>query len=897
MTSTTLKPSHNKLVANLAQRMSLRPPQHESLDILARIADAVPLTKEQNLDAALAAVKAIAPTLTDFERGFPSLAFALATGVGKTRLMGAFIAYLANEKKLKHFLVISPNRTIYTKLIADFTPNTPKYVFTGLGTLVSHYVVTGDNFEHQHHQQLHQAEMYGEVEVNIFNIAKLTGGARGETEESRKVRAFREVIGTGYFEYLQKLPDLVVIMDEAHRYRAQGASDVLNELKPVLGLELTATPVISAANDQRFKNVVYSYPLAKALADGFVKIPAVATRPDFKPKDYNKEELERIKLEDAIRLHEDVKVQLAIHAEQTGKPTIKPFILVIAENITEASKHKALLESPTFFEGRYEGKVIQVDSGNRPGDEKDDVVEKLLSVEDPKNPIEIVVHVNMLKEGWDVTNLFTIVPLRAANARVLIEQSIGRGLRLPYGTRTGVPACDRLTIVAHDKFQEIIDDSQKADSPIKAFDIVPIPEHGTIKVVSGTAVDATLFGSAVPGAPPTAVAVIKPEHVDAAKAVQAAIAKTAATEPTKAPNSQALDKPDMQGSLFNAAKAALPPGSISDADLKVVTQQVVTAHVAATIDIPLIVVYPDPEVTTFGYKDFDLDPKGIRPQPVDREILVKSLHDTSQADHIAIDEEAVEEQRLEDFLVRGLIDFDDVDYDQQSDLLYKLSGQMVAHLRSYLKKDGATDDEAVRNVIIVNQKSLAHFIHEQMQRHSWEKSTRLISTVTSGFRPVKPIVYQAPEGTTLRDVRATVESKHDIKSMVFNGFSKKCLQTIQKFDSDAERRFALVCEDDATVLKWVKPAREDNDIKLTNGSLYHVDFVVETKDMKYMIEVKRGDQLEQEDVKEKAKAGRYWCQEASHYARKNGDKEWLYLLIPDHSIKANSTFAGLAAFK
>ena len=48
----------------------------------------------------------------------------------------------------------------------------------------------------------------------------------------------------------------------------------------------------------------------------------------------------------------------------------------------------------------------------------------------------------MLKEGWDVTNLYTIVPLRAANARTLIEQSIGRGLRLPYGKRTGVEAVD-----------------------------------------------------------------------------------------------------------------------------------------------------------------------------------------------------------------------------------------------------------------------------------------------------------------------------------------------------------------------------------------------------------------------------------------------------------------------
>ena len=66
------------------------------------------------------------------------------------------------------------------------------------------------------------------------------------------------------------------------------------------------------------------------------------------------------------------------------------------------------------------------------------MIERLLKVEHTDEPTEIVIHVNMLKEGWDVTNLYTIVPLRAANARILIEQSIGRGLRLPYGKRTGV---------------------------------------------------------------------------------------------------------------------------------------------------------------------------------------------------------------------------------------------------------------------------------------------------------------------------------------------------------------------------------------------------------------------------------------------------------------------------
>ena len=142
---------------------------------------------------------------------------------------------------------------------------------------------------------------------------------------------------------------------------------------------------------------------------------------------------------------------------------MKPFLLVIARDTTHAGQLMQLIQSDKFFEGRYKTKVIQVDS-SKTGAEEDEMVERLLKVEHTDEPTEIVIHVNMLKEGWDVTNLYTIVPLRAANARILIEQSIGRGLRLPYGKRTGVNTVDRLNIVAHDKFQEIVDEAKKPDS-------------------------------------------------------------------------------------------------------------------------------------------------------------------------------------------------------------------------------------------------------------------------------------------------------------------------------------------------------------------------------------------------------------------------------------------------
>ena len=109
------------IVNSIANRLSLRPPQRTSLEILERVCDMVPLRKGADIAAALKAIQSEYPTVTDFEREFPSLCFALATGVGKTRLMGAFITYLFQAKGIRNFFVLAPNLTIYTKLIQDFT--------------------------------------------------------------------------------------------------------------------------------------------------------------------------------------------------------------------------------------------------------------------------------------------------------------------------------------------------------------------------------------------------------------------------------------------------------------------------------------------------------------------------------------------------------------------------------------------------------------------------------------------------------------------------------------------------------------------------------------------------------------------------------------------------------
>jgi type III restriction enzyme len=899
-------------------RLSLRAPQAESLARLARAIEASPAMlkhgrDEQDMQAVLAACRAQFKTLQDFERNFPSLCFALATGVGKTRLMGAFIAYLFQAYKIKHFFVLAPNLTIYDKLIADFTPNTPKYVFKGVAEFSAYppEIITGDNYE-ERAQAL--GDLLSPVTINIFNIAKISSEVRGG--KAPRIKRLSEYIGQSYFDYLAGLPDLVLLMDESHRYRATAGLRAINELKPLLGLELTATPFTETTKGPvPFKNVVMDYPLSRAMEDGFVKDPAVVTQRNFDAKALPPEEVERVKLRDGVRVHETTKVELKTYARTAGVQEVKPFMLVIARDTTHAAALLAYLESADFFSGRYKGKVIQVDS-SKTGADEEEMVRKLLAVESVDEPTEIVIHVNMLKEGWDVTNLYTIVPLRAANARTLVEQSIGRGLRLPYGKRTGVDVVDRLNIIAHDRFQEIIDDANKGDSPIKLKTLVldaPDEDDKGSRSITVKPNLATLMGtdaaaddeqavvteeSAAPEAraeKPKAVFTTPAERA-AALAVMEVVAQYE-VRPDLAPNRQALLKPEMQAAIERTVKERLRPEQAPlpglelaqpKLDLTSVVLRAVTEVVKQTIDIPRIAVVPKGEVRS-GFKPFTLDVTGINLQPKDRSLVGQSLKTGDRFEMSA--QAGKSEKRLEDYIVHALIDFDDIDYSTHASLLYDLAGQAVAHLRSYLE-----DEAELRSVLDLDRQTLARNIHAQMAAHRDDMGTEYTVEVRRGFTALKEPTFTVGAGQTVRHVRDTLEEPSRIKQMIFGHFNR-CLYPLQKFDSDTERRFAVILERDAN--KWFKPAKGQFQLfyKLgTEQPEYMPDFVAETAEFVWMVETKAGKELESAEVLAKAEAAALWCQQASAYAASHGGKAWMYLLIPHEKVTEDKRLADYTVF-
>ncbi|EQD77042.1 type III restriction protein res subunit, partial [mine drainage metagenome] len=588
----------NRHVNAIAGRLSLRPPQRISLERLDRVTEIAPPQKDSDVGTALEAIRSEFPSVTDFERNFPSLCFALATGVGKTRLMGAFISYLHLAHGINNFFVLAPNLTIYNKLIADFTPNTPKYVFKGIAEFAVNApaVITGDTYDQRDPAS---GGLFGGVRINIFNISKINSEVRGG--KAPRIKRLSEYIGQSYFDYLAGLPDLVLLMDESHRYRAGAGVRAINELKPILGLELTATPFVETSNGPLpFKNVIYDYSLGQAMADGFVKEPAVVTRKDFNPAGMSAEEIERLKLEDGIRLHESVKVELETYARETGNAIVKPFLLVIARDTTHAGALLQRVRSDAFFEGRYKDKAIQVDS-SRSGTDEEEMIQRLLKVEHTEEPTEIVIHVNMLKEGWDVTNLYTIVPLRAANARILIEQSIGRGLRLPYGKRTGVTGVDRLNIVAHDRFQEIIDEAGRADSPIRMQSVVLDADQlrqRTATVVSQSQLATRLgfrppqvTGSTTLAGVDDTPAFTQPEEQALAQLAYQAI-QNLGGQPQLAPTLESLKRPDIQAAIVKAVEEQRPPSQLAlegvgeKPDIAAIVAKTVEMVTRQTIDIP-----------------------------------------------------------------------------------------------------------------------------------------------------------------------------------------------------------------------------------------------------------------------------------------------------------------------
>ncbi|MFE9241889.1 DEAD/DEAH box helicase [Streptomyces sp. NPDC007007] len=353
----------------------------------------------------------------------------LATGVGKTYILAGLVDYLSAQG-VRNILVVTPGTTIQDKTIGNFTPGHPKHV---AGMDAELLVITSENFGRgQVGDALHSEDV---TKLFVFNVQQLI---RPTDKTSRRVRAQDEFIGTGLYQHLQEVDDLVVIADEHHVYnaKAKAFSQAIGELgaRAVIGLTATPAPEVKP---------IFRYSLAEAIADEYVKIPVIVYRPDGR-KD------EETVLADACHLLRIKDAAWTSWAQTQGVTPVRPVLFVVCRDISDAERVANRLTGDEMFPG--EGQVLTITSQS-----SDTALRALEAVEEPDSPVRAVVSVNKLKEGWDVKNIGVIVGLRALASETLTEQVLGRGLRLPFGRRVGTPMVDSVDLVAHESYRQLLE--------------------------------------------------------------------------------------------------------------------------------------------------------------------------------------------------------------------------------------------------------------------------------------------------------------------------------------------------------------------------------------------------------------------------------------------------------
>lgn len=568
---------------------------------------------------------------------------------------------------------------------------------------------------------------------------------------------------------------------------------------------------------------------------------------------------------------------------------MKPFMLVVCSDTNHAAWVESYIQSDEFKAGKYKNKVITVHS-KKSGAESDFNTRLLLGVEQANNPVEIVIHVNMLKEGWDVNNLYTIVPLRTAASKILREQMVGRGLRLPYGKRTGDKAVDAVMLTAHDKFEEILAEAQKGDSIFKRGNIINLDEEEEEETVYTQLsfdieekhdLDSAYEYTKIEKTQETDVVlkqVTEKIYEKISEQIQTS-SRHAVTEEDEKTIAECVKKELLEdadlGETFR--RNADPISAWTDYQTKELHRAVVDKY----IPIPKIKI-TNSGVEDYVYEDFDLDLSQFTQVPIDNQILIQNLEDPSDLQRVhgdKIDFGAYEPKKviLEQIRIQP-----EVDYEKCSELLYKLITQVCDYFENRYGQNG------MQNIVMMNKVHIGKEIYEQMLKHFKVRTGFLEEEVID---VVKYNVRQQYNCKYKLNLFAAYETR--IQNIVFTGIKKGVFEEA-KFDSDPELVFARILEQDNDVKNWLRPASSQFNITYNHGHRYEPDFVVEAEDMIYLVEVKGEDRIEREDVVAKKERAIRYCKAVSEWGRANGYKQWQYVFIPSGEVHSNSSFGQLA---
>lgn len=757
----------------------------------------------------------------------------LATGVGKTYIMAALVEYLATQG-IRNILIVSPGKTVQDKTIANFTPGERKYV---PGADYQPTLITAENYSGGYiGDALHDPDA---LKLFLFNVQQLI---RPTAKTSRRVRRMDEVIGLPLYDHLRNTDALVVIADEHHVYRsaAKVFSSAIRDLGPRALVGLTATP--DPADEDK---VIYRYTLAEAIADELVKVPVIVYRED------GHAEVET-QLADACHLLQIKTMAYARYAEQEGVRPAAPVLFVVCQTIEDAEQTADLLARDEFIGDANAVLLITAQSPDKD-------LAALAEVDDATSPIRAVVSVDKLKEGWDVKNIGVIVALRKLASQALTEQILGRGLRLPFGKRVGVPMIDQVDVVAHDSYVQLL---KQKDALIER--IAPArarssalrsgrPEGATV-TVTGASDDASSFDSEIEEhAEQGALRLVTRAHeVDGQQVDGSASLILQDYNTTVAQGKRDANEYRVLARVPGAPQIRFPRRErrvehirfslslVKDADARRAGEAF-----AQEIEVPLIREALSARRTLDGQLE------------IERE---------AQQSEVATQQWLPLSSVAEDLRAR---------VENLPAVMLTLPESHAAKrlVKEFLAGAGATADQevewsAARARLAVN--GLQALVRREYNKRQLEPDYE--------FNPITVPVEPLPMPTDVRDRYAKFE-----RNRWYSGWTKSILP-IASFDArTTEYALANIFENAAKVARWLRLRAEDNAYIELKASRYFPDFIViDTQGEYWLVEGKSDRDAESHDALVKKEAAEEWSRIVTDDGRYG---VWHYLFCTEDSIK------------
>jgi type III restriction enzyme len=798
------------IIAEIAARLDLREPNREAV---------------QTLAAEVSQCYDVDEKLPPFEAVIDS-----ATGVGKTYILAGAMELFASAQDVRNFVIVTPGRTILEKTRDNFTPGNPKSLLGSMS--FQPIVITAENFNTPAMRVAMDDD--SQIKIYLFTVQSLI---RPESKTGRKTHKFQESLGTEFYAHLKSTDHLVVFADEHHTYYGPAFSKAVRDLDPWVLVGLTATPHKQTPKEQ----IIFRYPLAAAIADKLVKTPVIVGRKDDRTDSLTK-------LTDGITLLRAKEQAVTAYVDVVHVPSVNPVMLVVAKNIEDADEYGSILRSDEFFHGDYADSVLVVHS-NAP----DEALAGLAKVEEELSPVRIIISVGMLKEGWDVRNVYVIASMRSSVSEILTEQTLGRGMRLPFGHYTDIEILDTLEVIAHERYQDLLKKAGVLNSAFVDYRTraaLRINAQGQQVVVSESVTSSAppIIASDDSGPSPL------PVDASAAPVVTTAEQRTAqagsAVNALKQEVARRGDVPSIQIPILrmSAVKSHFSLADIADTDAFRKLGSSLAAdpegELSRTLVSARVVTGPDGMKRTELVTSAAADRVRSAPRLFPEEDLRADLAE------IVLASSAVPARKNQRAALAPLLDA----------FFAGLGTHAVQVLSANLDRAGA------RLVKLV----------EQEQRRYMAKPT---------FDEVVELREFNPARATDKPISADRFGSF-AKSMAYNSWQRS-LFTFEWFDSRPERTVANMVDADDHVACWTRLHIGELPILWNSGGQqYNPDLIViENDNTHWVVEVKMDKEMASADVQGKREAAMRWANHVS--AEPQVGAVWRYLLVSEADIETS----------